>query len=173
MNDRKKKEISYVFNKDIDDFINGVSVSISLIIISFTLSKHPNYFHFELLTSIVRLVILIVGVLGIGIQISNTFKIIKGLRDITIGGVLLALSYISFTKWGIFGLILNFFVTPISLFGFIKGIMCLFYSIYLTFKITENTDKILSSKLILLITQLVTICLSLAQILEIIMNLKE
>ena len=128
-------------------------------------------------TNVIKITFIIVGILGLLTEISNlniNYNI-KGLDDIGIGSFLLVIAYllkvyVDVSSWYlIFDILYEavlFFFLLISLYGFCRGIIEIFYSLYKNHKEKKKKESLFSS-IVVILTQLFGLALILAQIYDI------
>lgn len=171
----KKKESKIIFDEKIDKSISGFALVFAFIIIGILLQFDSSFFGEA--TSVIKITFIIVGILGLLTEISNlniNYNI-KGLDNIGIGFFLLVASYllkvyVDVSSWYLFFAILFetglFFFLLISMYGFCRGIIEMFYSIYKNYKEKHIKENLFSS-IIVTLTQLFGLVLILAQIYDI------
>lgn len=171
--EKNKKKI--VFNKEIDNSINGFALVLAFIIIGIILQFDNSFFGGA--TNIVKIIFIGIGILGLFTEISNlniNYNI-KGLDNICTGIFLLVISYLLKTyvytnKWTIIFLILYevflFFIILISIYGLCKGLIEMAYSLYKNY-IEKHKRGNLFTSIIVVLTQLFGLVLVLAQIYDI------
>ena len=157
----KKKESKIIFDEKIDKSISGFALVFAFIIIGILLQFDSSFFGEA--TSVIKITFIIVGILGLLTEISNlniNYNI-KGLDNIGIGFFLLVASYLlKVFETGLF------FFLLISMYGFCRGIIEMFYSIYKNYKEKHIKENLFSS-IIVTLTQLFGLVLIFAQIYDI------
>ncbi|MGN1342818.1 MAG: hypothetical protein ACI4VL_06500 [Bacilli bacterium] len=168
-----KKKI--VFDEKIDSSINGFALVFAFIIIGIILQFDNSFFGNA--TTIIKVVFVVVGILGLFTEISNlniSYNI-KGLDNIGLGIFLLIISYIlkvyiTTNNWfnilSILYEMILFFVILLSIYGFCRGLIEMIYSLYKNYKEKNKKGKLFSSTMVIL-TQLFGLILILAQIYDI------
>ena len=161
------------FDKDIDNRIAGFAVSLTFIIAGLLLQFLPIYFGNKTVTTAVKWIFVIFGILGFFVEAGKTKIKIIGLDDILLGitfiGIWFALYW--FGKHWILNII-GFIFLIFGLFGFLQGAQKTVYSIS---KISQ-TKKTLSTEekktdIVLFITKIIGLLLAIIQIAKAIIDL--
>ncbi len=164
----KKKEMKIVFSEIIDSKINGYAIGISFLGISTFLLVNNTYFRWTILTYFIGAVFGVIGVAGIGTELDKSKKI-KGIGNLIIGLIFLGI-------WIALFLLLkndpvvNAFGMPVLIigaYGFVKGLLELFYSVWLEATNSERSFTKIAKALFVLITQLCGLALTVLNILKI------
>ena len=164
--EEKKKNI--VFSEIIDSKINGYAIGISFLLISTFLLINNTYFYWTGLTYFIGAVFGVIGVAGIGTEIDKSKKI-KGVGNIVLGllslGIWLAIFLLLKNNpiANVFGLFFLIF----GAYGFIKGLIELFYSIWLEITNSERSFPKISKAIFVFITQICGLTLTILNILKI------
>lgn len=172
----KKKENKIIFDEKIDKSISGFALVFAFIIIGILLQFDSSFFGET--TNIIKFTFIITGILGLFTEISklNINYNIKGLDNIKIGSFLLVAiyllkKYVNVGSWYLFfGILFEtglFLLLLVSMYGFCRGIIEMFYSIYKNYKEKKRKENVFSS-IIVTLTQLFGLVLILAQIYDII-----
>lgn len=167
-----KNEIKILFSIEIDRVINSLALACAFIIIGIFLTFNKSYLSNEIISTFFQCSFLLMGVIGLSIEISNNskFQRIKGLGDLTLGVVFIGLWFFTFLFWNfwwsnIIALLLLFF----GIYEMIRGILAIGYSIK-TLKIQNEGKSLMRGNIITdLILNLSRICgliLILVQILQ-------
>ncbi len=163
-----KKEKTFVFSQIIDESINGYAIGISFSIISAFLLINNTYFYWKALTYFIGAVFGIIGIAGIGTELDKSKKF-KGIGNLVVGlialGIWLSL-YILFNNHALantFGMAFLIF----GAYGFVKGLLELFYSIWLDVVNSERSASKIFKAIFLFATQLCGLILTVLNILKI------
>lgn len=164
--EEKKKNI--VFSEIIDSKINGYAIGISFLLISTFLLINNTYFYWRGLTYFVGAVFGVIGIAGIGTEIDKSKKI-KGIGNLIVGllclGVWLAV-FLLFKN----NPVANFFGTIpliIGAYGFVRGLLEMFYSIWLSVANSDRSFTKIIKAIFLFITQICGLALTILNILKI------
>ena len=163
-----KKEKQIVFSEIIDSKINGYAIGISFLGISTFLLINNTYFHWTILTYFIGAVFGVIGIAGIGTELDRSKKV-KGIGNLIIGLLCLGI-------WIAIFLLLkndpiaNTFGMPaliIGAYGFVRGLLELFYSIWLEIISAERSFAKITKTIFVFITQLCGLALTILNILKI------
>lgn len=164
--EEKKKNI--VFSEKIDSKINGYALGISFLLISTFLLINNTYFHWTGLTYFIGAVFGVFGIVGIGTEIDKSKKI-KGVGTLIVGLVCLGLWLAVFLLLknnpiaNTFGMVLLI----VGAYGFVKGLLELFYSIWLEVANSERSFTKITKAIFVFVTQLCGLALTILNILKI------
>ena len=94
-----KEEKKIIFSEKIDSSINGFAIVVSFIGIGMFLAYHKNYFGNTIVSKIVQWIFIIIGGLGLCVEISNLRKNnpkknIEGISDFVMGITFLVIWWI-------------------------------------------------------------------------------
>lgn len=135
-----------------EDIIEGISLSIVFIAIGIALYFLPTFFLNEIFTAIVSIISLIIGIIGLSIELSKMSEKSIGRDDFGVGlGFLIAWAAIYFYvpfKWVNF---VSVFILFFGLYGFTSGLIKMVYGF---FKEGDSKSRILI-KFLLIILQLI------------------
>ena len=134
MKEHNEKTKEFVFSEEIDSAINGYALGATLLGIGIFLLIKPDYFPLPIVSYIIGAVIGILGTLGIGIELSKTAKI-KGINNIAIGVVLVAIWLVTYLK--IQSLWVNIMFIILLILGCFAVFLGIFQGIY---SIIENVN---------------------------------
>ena len=163
-----KKEKKPVFSEIIDSQINGYAIGISFLGISAFLLINNTYFHWTGLTYFIGAVFGLIGIVGIGTELDKSKKI-KGIGNIIIGLICLGIWIAIFlllknnplaNTFGMVFLILGAY-------GFVRGVLELFYSIWLEVAYSERSFTKITKAIFVFITQLCGLALTILNILKV------
>lgn len=172
--ENKKKKV--IFNEQIDSSISGFSLVCAFLIIGLFLQFNSDFF--GVATNWIKILFIIIGFMGLFTEMSNLNERleIKGFDNIAIGMVFLIPTYImkfsiDISKWlTIFAipyLIVMCILLFVSICLFSEGLLQIFYSIYIKIKNNKTTKKSILSRIIVVLTQLASLVLVIAQIYDI------
>lgn len=162
------KEKKIVFSEIIDSKINGYAIGISFLSISTFLLVNNTYFHWTSLTYFIGAVFGVIGVAGIGTELDKSKKF-KGIGNLVVGLLFLGI-------WAALFILLknnpvaNAAGMPaliIGAYGFVRGLIELFYSIYLEIVSSERSFSKIIKAVFVFITQLCGLVLTILNMLKI------
>ncbi len=139
------------FSENIDSSINGFSIVIAFIGIGTFLAYNNDYFGISLISNIVKWIFIVIGGIGLCLEISNlrknkTKKQIQGISDLILGVVFLLIWWLIYTNFNIwYANIINFLFLILGLYGSSRGILEIGYSII---NLNRNNQKIITWELI-------------------------
>ncbi len=169
MSEEKKKQKKIIFSEEIDRKINGLTLGFAFIVVGLFLLLVPNYFGNELVGQIVRWIFIVIGVLGLLVEFSKSKPIsdIKGFDDLWVGALLLAgwaalFFLVKDSLWNIAG----FFCLVFGIYGVLRGIFQIIYSIQLNKKNKAQTKGKIVSDVLLFLTKLVSLALVVFQLVK-------
>ena len=165
---KEAKEKNPVFSEIIDSKINGYAIGISFLGISTFLLINNTYFHWPALTYFVGAVFGIIGIAGIGTELDKSKKI-KGIGNLVIGLICLGVwvSLFVFLKNNAIGNTVGMPALIIGAYGFIRGLLELFYSVWLETINAERSFSKIAKTIFVFITQLCGLALTILNILKI------
>lgn len=165
-----KKDKKIIFSTEIDSAINGYAIGISFSAIGTFLLLKPDYFFSPIFSYIAGAIMGLVGLLGIGVELSKSSKI-KGLDNLVIGLIFLviwAAIYIKVDRtWAN---LLSFLLLVIGGYavtlGFLQGAYSIFQNIK-SIKGQKNAGKSnIVSQIVLFLTQLCGLVLAIVNVLK-------
>lgn len=173
----KNKEKKITFNESVDSSITGFSLVCALLITGVFLQFNDNFF--GITTNIIKIIFIIVGFIGLCVEIGHLNKKleIKGFdRIVTAFIFILGVFGIQFLLGTCADSKLIIMICNIIMFIFMffavyyisEGIIQIFYSIYLKSKDKKNKRKNILSRIMITLTQLASLLLILAQIYDLI-----
>lgn len=134
----KEKELEST-EYPIKQFLDGINVSATLITFGIILYFLPNFFIYETLTSIVSIFSIIIGIMGLSIELSKKNGEGLGLSDLGVGlGLLILWVFIYYYFPYIWINFLSFILLLIGLYGSIGGFLKLCYGILAKGKSKSN-----------------------------------
>lgn len=159
-NSDEKKRVT--FSKEIDSIITGYALGISLLGIGVFLFLKPTYFAIPLISYITGAIFGVLGVLGIGVELSKS-STIKGLGNFILGMIFFAawlVVYILVNKWWTNLMSLAFLI--LGCYAICLGIFQGIYSIILIIRETKKAKDAkqekgkweVAVKIVLFLTQL-------------------
>lgn len=167
---KKQKEQKIVFNKQVDDYINTLAISITFITIGLLLYFNVLKFGNGTISNVFQWGFTIFGVLmiftGFNSKEDNPYKI-KGFDSFGIGIAFLIIWYLIKDFKFFLVVILAMFVLIIGIYGTIRGILEILYSLKLNLKNikTKSLSKIMT-ELIVFLTKLSALILTILNILQ-------
>lgn len=167
----KNEEKKYTFNKIVDDAINTLSISLTFIIIGILLYFGILKFGNKIISNIIQWCFIIFGTLmiftGLGKTADdNTYKI-KGFDSLGIGIIFVIIWYFLKNLTFFLFIILSIIVLIIGVYGSIRGVIEIIYSLKLNF--TELKKKSISkflSEMIIFLTKISALTLTILNILK-------
>lgn len=164
----KDKKKNIVFSEIIDSKINGYALGFSLLLVSTFLLFNSTYLHWSWLTYSVGAVLGILGIGGIGCELDKSKKV-KGIGNLSCGliflGVWLAL-FVYFNDKPVVNF-LGMFPLIFGAYGSLKGLIELFYSIWLEITNSQRSISKISKAVFVFITQICGLVLTILNILKI------
>lgn len=165
------KEKKYTFNEAIDNSINNLSVSLTFILIGVLLYFEILKFGNELTSNVIQWCFIIFGVLMIFTGLGKTgddnpYKI-KGFDSLSIGFIFIIIWYF-FRNFTFFPfIILSVLILIVGVYGFIRGILEILYSLKLKFtKLKKESILKFTSELILFLAKISSLILTILNILK-------
>ena len=168
-----KEEKKIIFSEKIDSSINGFAIVVAFIGIGLFLAYHNDYFGNTIVSKIVQWIFIIIGGLGLCVEISNLRKNnpkknIEGISDFVMGITFLVIWWIIYNNLNIWYInIINLFFLMFGLYGSWRGILEIGYSFFKTNK-QDKKSSILSfiKELILIISEILAIVVAIINILQ-------
>lgn len=175
----KENNKKIIFNKEIDDIINGLALVLAFLILGIILQFKENFFGEE--TFVIKIVFIIIGIIGAFTEASNLNKRlgIIGFDNVAGGGFLLFVTYSSknlekivklsesIKFMGVIGYVILAFFFLLSFYIICEGIIQIIYSIRLKFVDKKGKFNLISS-IIMPLSQIFSLILIFFQIYEII-----
>lgn len=167
---KKQKEQKIVFNKQVDDYINTLAISITFITIGLLLYFKVLNFSNETISNILQWCFTIFGVLmifvGFNSKDDNPYKI-KGFDSFGIGVTFLIIWYLIKDFNFFLIVILAILILVIGIYGTTRGVLEILYSLKLNLKNikTKSISKIIT-ELIIFLTKLSALALTILNILQ-------
>lgn len=154
-NNEKEKKI--VFNKKIDDAINGYSVGITFVLVSVFIFYKTDYFVIPQISYVVGSIFGILGVLICGSELSKSIKP-KGIDNLAYGVIFLLIWGILYYFFGdiVWLNVLFLFFLVFGCYGTIRGCIEFGFSIFssISAKSTENGKTTIFKNVFLILTQI-------------------
>lgn len=175
----KENNKKIIFNKEIDDIINGLALVLAFLILGIILQFKESFFGEA--TFVIKIVFIIIGIIGAFTEASNLNQRldIMGFDNVAVGGLLLFATYSSknlekilklsesFKFIGIIGYVILAFFFLLSFYIICEGIIQIIYSIRLKFVDKKGKFNLISS-IIMPLSQIFSLILIFFQIYEII-----
>lgn len=163
-----KNEKKIVFSEELDSKITGLALVLAFLSIGLFLLLFPSYFGNKLAATVIRWIFILIGIIGLMVELSKTKSTnIKGFDDFIIGvvlvGVWIAL-FICINIWWIN--VISFFIFLIGLFGLYQGLIEIIYSAIQTVRNREETKKSVTTDIGLLLTKILSLVLVIVQIIK-------
>ena len=147
----------------------------TFIFLGFFLQFFPLYFGNKYVTSAVKIICALIGVLGFAVELGKNKSKIIGIDNLLIGLLLISgwLFLFNFFKHWLINT-LSFLVLIIGLFGLFMGMQQVAYSIVRYFKQNKEGEKISFNKddLLLFLTKLLGVLLVFAQVCKAVLEIK-
>lgn len=152
----------------IDSKINGYAIGISFLLISTFLLINNTYFYWTGLTYCVGAVFGVIGIAGIGSEIDKSKKI-KGIGNLIVGFLCLMvwLAIYFLLKNNPIANTFGMVFLIIGAYGFVRGLLEMFYSIWLSVVNSDRSFTKITKAIFLFITQLCGLTLTILNILKI------
>ena len=169
MSDSKQKT---VFSKEIDYNHNGQAIGLSFLAIGLILQFLPGYFGNEQVTNVVKIVFVVIGALGMCIELGKKKSEVKGLDNFLLGilfGGLWWFLYYKFDYW-----ILNiatFVLLILGAYAFFLGLQQILYSM-IGRKQGDKTRTLSKEEYLEIFTKVLGLLLVLAQIVKAIVEME-
>ena len=163
-----KKEKKLVFSEIVDSKINGYAIGISFLGVSAFLLINNTYFHWPIVTYFIGAIVGVIGVAGIGTELDKNKKI-KGIGNIVVGLLFLGLWASLFWVWdnNVIANALGFPTLVFGAYGFVRGVLELFYSVWIETTRSERSALKSAKAIFVLVTQLCGLVLTILNILKI------
>ena len=172
---KKKKETKVYFSPEIDSRISGFALVFTFAVVGLILQFFPNHFGNQVVTEVVKWSFIVIGVLGLCVEIGNQKTSIIGL-DSLVSGLFLTggwLIFFVFVKHWIANT-LSFVFLILGLYALAMGFQQIVYSIVLckkdnpAEKVTKETAK---GDILLFLTKLLGVILVVVQICKAVMDI--
>lgn len=163
MNVAKNRKV--VFSEEIDSSINGFALGISFVLLA-GFVYYFDIFHWIIVDKIIAIILLIVGICGTCIEIGRiNGEKVKGKDDLFFGLLFTFLALFFIFKYNqIFINIICFMILLLSLFGMIKGVIEVLYSLRVQRRKSQN-KKIEIFRIIAVITEALALAVAIFQFL--------
>jgi hypothetical protein len=160
---KKQKEI--IFSEEIDDKINGFSLALTFIVVGVLLIYDSSYFGHETVGTIFRWTFIVIGLIGLSVELSKALKKIKGAGNFILGVVFITIwlvLYLTFSSWIANILSLVFLIG--GSYGTFRGLFEIIYSVRQLIKSEKKSSVV--TDVFLLITNILGLALVAIQILQ-------
>ena len=159
------KDKKVIFSKEIDSSITGFALGISFVLLA-GLIYYFDIFHWIIVDRIIAIILLIIGICGTCIEIGRiNVEKIKGKDDLLLGLLFTIPALFLIFKYDQIVLnIICFWVLLLSLFGTIKGIIEVLYSLRIQRRKSQN-KKIEILRFITVITEVLALAVAAFQFL--------
>lgn len=171
--DHNNKKI--YFSKEIDDKINGSALVLAFVLVGLILQFDPAYFGNNVITRIVQWVFIVVGLLGMAVELQKSKSTILGLDNLLLGilffGGWFAL-YKGFNRWWIN--IIAFLPLFFGAYAIFLGVEQIIYSLSHQSKERKTDERKNEEKadILLFLTKLLGVVLVVIQIIKAVMDLQ-
>lgn len=163
MSDSKQK---IVFSKEIDDNHNGQAIGLSFLSIGFILQFLPEYFGNAWVTNTIKIVFIIIGALGMCLELGKKKSEIKGLDNFLLGILFGGLWWFLYYKFDYWMLNIAIFVLLIiGVYAFFLGFQQILYSM-IGRKQGDKTKSLSKDEYLEIFTKVLGLLLVLAQIIK-------
>lgn len=163
MSDSKQK---IVFSKEIDDNHNGQAIGLSFLAIGLVLQFLPGYFGSEWVTNAVKFVFIVIGALGMCVELGKKKSEIKGLDNFLLGILCVGVWWILYYKFDFWVLNIAIFVLLIlGAYAFFLGFQQILYSM-IGRKKGDKTKTLSKDDYLEIFTKVLGLLLVLAQIVK-------
>lgn len=163
-----QKEEKITFSKEIDSKITGFAVVLAFLTSGIFLLLYPNYFGNILATKIIRWIFIVVGALGLMVELSNDKKSkIKGLDEFMIGILFMGIwvsifIFINNVLMNIF----SFLFFCFGAFGIYQGTIKIIYSSIQNINKEEESKRSIFTDILLFLTKVASFILVILQIIK-------
>lgn len=163
---KNKKKI--IFSEEVDNKISGFALVLTFLSIGIFLLLFPNYFGNKFAATIIRWIFILIGIIGLIVELSKTKNSnIKGFDDFIIGVVLVGVWTVLFVYINIWWInVISFFVFLMGLYGLYEGLIEIIYSTIQTVKNHKETKKRVTTDIGLLLTKILSLILVIVQIIK-------
>lgn len=168
-----KKVKNIIFSEKVDSSIDGFALISSFIGIGIFLIYHNDYFGSIIISKIVQWLFIIVGGLGLCVEISNLHKNnskknIKGVEDFIAGIILLFIWWMIYSNLNMWYInIINLFFLMFGLYETSEGFLKMIYSIFKIKKEDKkNSNYAFIKVLVLIISEIFAIIVAIINILQ-------
>lgn len=165
--ERKQKKI--LFSEEIDSRIDGLTLGFAFIVIGLFLLFVPDYFGNKLAGQIVRWIFIVIGTLGLSVELGKLKPIsdIKGFDDLWVGVLFLSVWAALFfllrnSLWNIVG----FFSLIFGMYGTFRGLLRIIYSIQQNRKNKAQSKGTILSDILIFLTKIASLALVVLQLLK-------
>lgn len=132
--------------------IEGISLATAFIIGGIILNFIPNYFYFEILSTIMGLLLITFGIIGLSIELSKMSAKTVGFSDLGVGlGLLIVWALLYYYLPYVWVNIVGFFFLLFGLYAAISGMITLIYD---SFNNENDRNKIIT-KIVVILLQLI------------------
>ena len=173
---KESKEKKIVFSAEVDDQITGFALVLALVVTGLILQFDSSYFGNAIITKVIQWIFIVIGALGMAVEIGKIKSSVTGIDNLLIGIIILAgwyALYRAFNQWytNIIAFILLFF----GAYGAFLGSLQMVYSLSHR-EIKEKTEEAKRQEkgdIILLITKLLGVVLVVMQIIKAVMEISK
>ena len=161
-----------VFSKEIDDNHNGQAIGLSFLTIGLILQFLPDYFGNAWVTNTIKIVFIIIGALGMCVELGKKKSEIKGLDNFLLGILFGGLWWFLYYKFDF--LVLNiviFVLLIIGAYAFFLGLQQIMYSM-IGRKQGDKTKTLSKDECLEIFTKVLGLLLVLAQIVKAIVEME-
>ena len=166
---KEKKAKKIIFSEEIDSRLDGLTLGVSFVVVGLFLLFVPDYFGSKLAGQIVRWIFICFGVLGLLVEFGKLKPIsdIKGFDDLWVGILILAVWVALFLLtqhwlWNIVG----FLCLVLGVYGSLRGLFRIIYSIRLNRKNNTQTKGSIISDVLLFLTKIASLALVVVQLVK-------
>ena len=165
--EKSKRVKKIVFSEKVDSKINGFAISVAFITVGTLLIYDNSYFGNEIVSIIIRWLFIIVGALGLSIELSKIGNgEIKGIGNFAVGSLFFAIwlaLYLTVSIWFVNSIVFLFLI--FGSYGMYKGLLEIIYSLRQLTKVKEKKSSVIAD-IMLLITTILGLILVVIQILQ-------
>ena len=165
---KDKKEKRIVFSEEIDSKVNGFTLAITFVLVGTFLLFENDYFGNQLASSIIRWVFIVIGGIGLSVEISKSKKIgIKGLDNFAIGSIFIGIwiALYLFAKHWIVNIV-AFLMLFLGVYFILRAIIEIFYSISIIARSSKEKKESKSADILTFITAIIGLLLVVMQVLQ-------
>ena len=173
---KEPKEKKIVFSVEVDDQITGFALVLALVVTGLILQFDSTYLGNAIITKVVQWIFIVIGALGMAVEIGKIKSSVTGIDNLLIGIIILAgwyALYRAFNQWytNIIAFILLFFGAYAAFLGSLQMVYSLSHR-----EIKEKTEEAKRQEkgdIILLITKLLGVVLVVMQIIKAVMEISK
>ena len=131
-----------IVNEKIDKQVNSLALAITFILLGILLTVVSDFVGDAFVTSMLRWFFVVIGIVGLFSSFGNTESTVKGTSDIAAGVFVIAVAVLAFQYIPApFGGVIALLILIFGLFGVVRGVLFVIYTMYLSGKQAESADR--------------------------------